>query len=135
MQTICKCMLFHGLHSIQIEQAAYFLKAFFLFGAVVAHIGEKLQRISCSFQLVPSLKLTKACTKETGNCCTRFSVPSAFFLQLCPFPKCAHARVHVIQDKLPLPHVIWFTACGHVPAYKSLQTIWKSQSEMNFTLI
>lgn len=39
MQTICKCMLFDGLYSIQIEQAACFFKSPFLFGAVMVHGG------------------------------------------------------------------------------------------------
>lgn len=81
MQTICKCMLFDGLYSIQIEQAACFLRTTFCLGLLWC-TGERLQRISCGFPLTPSLKGTKACTKETGNpgtqvfCLTIFLSPT-----------------------------------------------------------
>lgn len=90
MQTICKCMLFHGLYSIQIEQAAYFLRAPFSSGLLWCTQGKDFKELDAVFPSCTLFK-TNVCTKERANPHTRLFLSSRlslfFFLQVCPSPR------------------------------------------------
>lgn len=134
-----------------------FFKSPFLFRAVVAHTGEKLQRIRCSFFLAPSLKLTKACTKETGNCRTcvfclicflspTVSIPQTHhwvYTCLCPCHlfgskkesnTTGYGVKNNLQSQFPDTHAIgfyymWTYACIQVTT-RNLRKCFTSQNEM-----
>lgn len=77
-----------SLFKLKTQPGFYFLCVFFFqFEAVAVHTEGKLQRITGRFLLVPCLKLTEVCTKETGKPCIHVCILS----RLLSFSKCIHS--------------------------------------------